>query len=118
MAKNYRPGRIGEEIKKIVSELLRDGLRDPRLSSMITINAVEVTGDYSYATVFFTVLNGTDDEKKAIIDAFINASGYIRKEIGHKMSLRHVPLLRFKYDTSLEYGMHMDKIIEDLKNEE
>ena len=56
MAKGYRPDRIGEEIRKIISDLLLHGLKDPRLNSLISITAVDVTSDYSYATVYFTVL--------------------------------------------------------------
>ena len=57
MTKGYRQGRIGEEIRKIISDLLLHGLKDPRLDSLISITAVEVTNDNSYATVYFSTLD-------------------------------------------------------------
>ncbi|MGI6765713.1 MAG: 30S ribosome-binding factor RbfA [Lentihominibacter sp.] len=120
MGKGYRQGRIGEEIRKIVSDMLLHGLKDPRLNSMISITAVEVTPDNSYATIYFSSMNlSTDTDKAAeqkadILDAFKGARGYIRKEIGHKMKLRHVPDLVFKVDNSLEYSRHIEGIISKL----
>ena len=120
MGKGHRQGRLGEEIKKIVSGLLLKDLKDPRLSAMISITAVEVTSDGSYATVYLSVL-GTDpstetaaEQQSEIIEAFNNAKGFIRREIGHQVKLRHVPELVFKIDRSMEYGRHISKIIDDL----
>lgn len=120
MGKGHRTGRLGEEIKKIISELLVRGLKDPRLSAMISVTAVEVTNDGSYATVFLSVLDLNPDEEKAekqqqdTLDALNSAKGFIRKEIGRQVKLRHVPDLIFKIDKSLEYGRHISKIINSL----
>ncbi|MDD6310996.1 MAG: 30S ribosome-binding factor RbfA [Firmicutes bacterium] len=120
MGKGYRQGRIGEEIRKIISDMLLRGLKDPRLDTMISITAVEVTNDNSYATVFFSKLGISSDpeiaqeQKQELIDAFASAKGFIRNEIAKKMKLRHVPELIFKYDTSLEYGRHIEEIISTL----
>ena len=120
MAKGYRQGRIGEEISKIIRDLLLSGLKDPALDSMISITAVDVSGDNSYATVYFSKLNlnGSDEEtadkKKELTEAFSRASGFIRKTVGEKMKLRHVPELRFKYDTSLEYGRHIEELLSNI----
>jgi ribosome-binding factor A len=120
MGKGHRTGRLGEEIKRIISELLVRGLKDPRLSAMISVTAVEVTNDGSYATVFLSVLGLNPDEEKAekqqqdTLDALNSAKGFIRKEIGRQVKLRHVPDLIFKIDKSLEYGRHISKIINSL----
>lgn len=120
MGKGHRQGRLGEEIRKIISDLLIRGLKDPRLSAMISITAVEVTSDGSYATVFLSVLGMDSDEEKAAkqqqdaLDALNGAKGFIRKEIGRQIKLRHVPELIFKIDKSMEYGRHISKIIDDL----
>ncbi len=120
MGKGYRQGRLGEEIKKIISSMLLRELKDPRLSAMISITAVEVTSDGSYATVYFSVLGsdpGSETELKQqqdTIDAFNKAKGFIRRQIGHEIKLRHVPELVFKIDKSMEYGRHISKIIEQL----
>ncbi len=120
MGKGYRQGRLGEEIRKIISELLLKELKDPRLSAMISVTAVEVTSDGSYATIYLSVLGlssaAEDMEKQQqdVIEGMNHAKGLIRKEIGHQVKLRHVPDLIFKIDRSMEYGRHIDKIINDL----
>jgi len=121
MGKNYRPGRIGEEIRRIVSEMILRELKDPRLQScMVSVTAVDVTKDHSYATVFISAVSAetVDSEdaelKKEVLAAFNSAKGFIRNEIGRELELRHVPELIFKFDTSLEYGRHMDKLIDSL----
>lgn len=120
MGKGYRQGRLGEEIRKIISELLLKELKDPRLSAMISVTAVEVTSDGSYATVYLSVLGlssaAEDMEKQQqdVIEGMNHAKGLIRKEIGRQVKLRHVPDLIFKIDRSMEYGRHIDKIINDL----
>lgn len=120
MGKGHRQGRLGEEIRKIISELLLRELKDPRLSAMISVTAVEVTNDGSYATVYVSVLGMDADEEKAALqqqetlDALASAKGFIRREIGRQIKLRHVPELIFKIDRSMEYGRHIDKIISGL----
>ena len=119
MAKGYRQGRIGEEIRKIISDMLLHGLKDPRLNSLISITVVEVTSDNSYATVYFSPIGvGSDEEVAAqqqeVLEAFEKAKGHIRSEVGKKMKLRHVPELIFKVDHSLEYGRHIEDIISKL----
>lgn len=120
MGKGHRQGRLGEEIKKIISGMLLTELKDPRLSSMISITAVEVTSDGSYATVYVSVLgldvNGETvaDQQSDALDALNNAKGFIRREVGQRIKLRHVPELIFKIDKSMEYGRHISRIIDDL----
>ncbi len=120
MGKGYRQGRLGEEIRKIISSMLLRELKDPRLSAMISITAVEVTSDGSYATVYLSVL-GQDpssetakEQQQDTLDALNKAKGFIRREIGHQIKLRHVPDLVFKIDRSMEYGRHISKIIDEL----
>lgn len=129
MGKGYRQGRLGEEIKRLIGELLLREIKDPRLSGLVSISAVEVTSDGSYATIYVTVLSGSNDEEKAkqekedVLIAFRSAKGLIKREIGKSIKLRHVPDLIFKLDSSLEYGRHISKLIsslgiENYKNEE
>jgi phosphoesterase RecJ-like protein len=120
--KNYRGGRIGEEIKRIISELLLRELKDPRFSSgMVSVTGVKAADDGTIATVYFTMLGsgvGGDvsaQEKEAILGAFASAKGLIRKEIGSRLGLRHTPDLRFQFDTSEDYGRHIESIIGTLK---
>ena len=120
MKKSYRQGRLSEEIKKIISDLLLRELKDPRLSGFVSISEVKAVRDGSFATVFVTVLGSSaqneadDNEKQDVIDAFNSAKGFIRKEIGSQLKLRHTPDLVFKIDTAEEYGRHIDRLIDDL----
>lgn len=120
MGKGYRQGRLGEEIKRLIGELLIREIKDPRLSGLVSVSAVEVTSDGSYATIYVTVLGSSTDEEKAekekedVLAAFRSAKGLIKREIGKSIKLRHVPELIFKMDTSLEYGRHITKIIDGL----
>lgn len=132
MKKSYRQGRLSEEIKKIISDLLYKELKDPRLSNgLVSITDVKATKDGSFATVYVTVLGSTSGgnekpdekelkERKDVIDAFNSAKGLIRKEIGTQLKLRHATDLVFKIDTAEEQGRHIDKLINDLgiKNDE
>ena len=113
MQKNYRSGRLGEEIRRIISELMLKELKDPRIDTMTSVTAVEVTSDNSYATVYLSVL-GDEEKKRETLDAFHHAGGFIRNHIGKSIKIKHVPELVFKIDTSLDYGMHISKIIDEL----
>ena len=117
MGKGYRQGRLGEEIRRIISEMLIHGVKDPRLSGMISLTGVEVTSDGSYATCFVSILglnqNQEERQKKAedVLAGLNSAKGLFKREIGHQIKLRHVPELIFKIDESLEYGRHISEII-------
>ncbi|OLR54708.1 ribosome-binding factor A [Hornefia porci] len=122
MGKGYRQGRIGEEIRKIISRMLLRELKDPRLSGMISITGVDVTRDNSYATCYVTILDTSGDEEKEherqaqAIEGLESARGLIRREIGKEIKLRHVPELIFKIDRSMEYGRHIDEVIRKLEH--
>ncbi len=121
MGRSHRPERLGEEIRKTVSEMLvRGDLKDPRFTGMIGISGVDVTRDGSYATLYITCLaysgkSLTEEEKKNILSAFESSQGYIRSAIGKAVKVRYVPALIFKFDESFEYGAKMDRILDDLK---
>ena len=120
MGKGYRQGRLSEEIRKIISEKLVSGVKDPRLSGMISISGVDVTSDGSYATCYVSVLGFEKDEearKQEIEDVLAgmnSAKGMFKREIGRLVKLRHIPELIFKVDESLEYGRHISQIISTL----
>jgi ribosome-binding factor A len=121
MNRSYRKDRLGEEVKKIVSELLLRDLKDPRFSGLVGISDAEATRDGSYATLYVTVPADAGGEaadakkKKEILDAFHSAKGFLRKEIGARLQLRHTPDLIFKIDGSQEYGRHIDQLFSSLE---
>lgn len=106
-----RINRISEEVRKIVSELLTRGLKDPRISSMTSITKVEVTGDLRYANIFVSVL-GDKSVKEETLEGLESAKGFIRKEIGSKLDLRYVPEPIFHLDESIEQGIYISKLID------
>lgn len=115
----HRQGRLSEEIKKSISAYLINGIKDPRLAGrIITISAVEVTTDGSYATIYVTPLVLANEDKKAVYDevimGFNKAKGLIRNKLAADIKIRYTPELIFKIDTSEDYGRHIDAIIDEL----
>ena len=123
MGKGYRQGRLGEEIRKIISEMLLREIKDPRLSNgLISLSDVEVTSDGSYATCYITYISMKKGEEavleeEEILEGLRRAKGMFKKEIGRKIKLRHIPELIFKMDHSMDYGRHIDAVIEKLGKE-
>jgi ribosome-binding factor A len=107
-----RSRRIADQIQRELADLIRLELKDPRVPELVTITGVEVSPDQSHAKVFFTVLG---DERK-IDDATAglrSAGGFLRTQLGHRMKLRVVPQLDFKYDTSVERGVRLSHLIDE-----
>ena len=122
MGRSHRPERLGEEIRKTVSEMLvRGDLKDPRFSKgMIGLSGVDVTRDGSYATLYITCLSYSgkslsEEDKKDVLSAFESSQGYIRSAVDRAVKVRHVPALIFKFDESYEYGAKMDRILDEIK---
>jgi ribosome-binding factor A len=111
---NYRSGRINEEIRKEISDIIRNEIRDPRLTAMISVTKVDVTKDLRYAKVFVSIY-GTEEDKKNSLSALKNSSSFIRREVGYRVNLRHTPEITIELDTSIEHGMHINSLIEKLK---
>ncbi len=114
---NKRINRISEEVKKVVSQLIYNGLKDPRIKEMTSITRVEVTRDLSYAKIYVSVL-GNENEKNETIEGLNNAKGYIRKEISSSIDLRHAPEPIFYLDESIEQGIYMSKLIDSLNKKD
>lgn len=103
--------RISEEVKRELGALIRSEIKDPRLPELTSITAVRVTKDLRYATVYVSVLGDENDRKNAL-EALKSASGFIRREIGRRMSLRYTPEFKFEIDRSIERGIHMSSLID------
>jgi len=110
-----RSEKLAETIHETVSSLLSRGLNDPRIG-FITITAVEVIDDLSLARIFFTVI-GEEKAKKDSEAGLNSAKGYIRKELGRVLTIRHIPELIFTYDRSQEYGNRIDTILREISRE-
>ena len=105
----YKSGRITSDIKMMLSDILRE-VKDPRVSQLLSIVKVDVSGDLSYATVYVSAIEGYDKTIESV-KALKGAAGYIRRELGARMSLRKVPELRFIADNSIEKSTEISKII-------
>lgn len=111
MAKDSpRARRIGDQIQRDLSDLIRQEVKDPRVG-LVTITEVEVAADYSHAKVFFTVL-GSEEQAQASLAGLNHAAGFLRGALFHRLQLRVVPQLHFVYDTSVEQGMRLTHLIE------
>ncbi|CAM2936924.1 30S ribosome-binding factor RbfA [Hathewaya histolytica] len=116
MAK-YRSGRLNEEIKKHVSDIIQNRIKDPRLSGLISVTNVDVTKDLSYAKVYVSIFGDEDTEKKSL-DVLKKSSGFIRTELSRNLKIRHIPEIIIENDKSLEYGMHIDSILKKMDTKE
>lgn len=114
MAK-IRVGRVGEQIKKELSQIIQTELKDPRIG-FITVTGVEATSDLSQARVYLSVL-GSEEQKEETLKALGKANGYLRSELGKRMRLRHTPELLFKFDSSIEYGSRIEGLLEEINRE-
>ena len=108
-----RIGRINEEIQKELSSLIRT-LKDPRVqNTMISITAVDTTGDLRYSKIFVSVLE--KDKSKEVIKGLKSAGGFLRREIGNRLKLRYTPELIFVEDDSITKGAQMFALLSSLK---
>ena len=111
MASN-RIGRINEEIQREMSSLIRT-VKDPRVSGMISVTAVNTTPDLKFCKVYISVLDKSDVEQ--VLKGLKSASGYLRRELGRALNLRNTPELTFVRDDSIDQGAH---ILDMLRNPE
>ena len=112
----YRIDRVSEDIKREIIAVIRE-LKDPRvMDKMLTVVRVEVSSDASYAKVYISAMEGLETAKEAV-KGLKSATGYIRREVGKRLHLRKTPELNFVADDSIEHGMNIVKIMDDLRTE-
>ena len=108
---SYRIGRINDDIKQELSAMLPT-LKDPRVRGIISITRVDTTADLRYCKVYISALDREDLGE--VVKGLKSASGYLRRELGHRMSLRYTPELQFIPDDSIDRGTKLIKMMEDL----
>lgn len=113
--KKHRSDRLEGELKKVLAEILRDDLKDPRLE-MITFTTVKVAKDLSFAKIFISHIK--EDKLEDALVALNKAKGAIRKQIGMKLQLRVVPEIAFFIDDSLSYSQKINDILKEIKSSE
>ena len=107
-----RIDRISEEVRKELSSIIRD-LKDPRIKTVVSVVNVTVTKDLKFAKAYISVF-GDEKTQKGVMDALKSASGFIRREIGHRINLRITPEFTFVLDDSIEYGAHINEVLKNL----
>ena len=113
---SFKLGRTTEDIHRELSAILRE-VKDPRVKDcLLSVVRAEVTNDLSYCTVYVSTMEGLSRTKEAV-QGLKSAAGFIRRELGRRLSLRHVPQLIFKATDSIEYGTHISKLLHDLEPE-
>ena len=113
---SVRYDRINEELKKALSEIVRE-MKDPRISPMTTILRVEATNDLKLAKVKVSVYDKSDDVRKETVAQLNRAEGFIARELGKRVAIRRIPTLKFTLDDSIEYAVHISEIINQLNSE-
>ncbi len=112
---SHRIERIDAMIQRELSVLIASKVKDRRLQEApLSITKVKTTPDLKMATVYVSILSD-DAEKKQVLEALKRASGYFRSELGKILNTHTTPALTFKIDDSVEYGMHIESILDDLK---
>ncbi|MCH6267079.1 MULTISPECIES: 30S ribosome-binding factor RbfA [Neobacillus] len=112
---SHRPNRVGEQMKKELSDIIGRKIKDPRIG-FVTVTDVQVTGDLQQAKVFISVL-GDDEQRENTLKGLAKAKGFIRSEIGHRIRLRKTPEIIFEFDESIDYGNRIETLLHDLHSD-
>ena len=115
--KTIKNTRINSEVQKEIADIIRSDIKDHRIKPMTSVTGADVTNDLKYCTVYVSVL-GNEEEAKETLEGLKNAAGFIRRELALKLNLRNTPELRFILDNSLEYGMKMSKLIDEVMHKD
>ena len=105
--------RINGEVQKELSSIIRGEIKDPRIHPMTSVMAVEVAPVLKTCKAYISVL-GNQEAKEATIRGLNSAEGYIRRQLARNLNLRNTPEIRFILDESIEYGVNMSKLIDDV----
>ena len=114
MRKNsVKNNRINGEVQRELSRIISREIKDPRISPMTSVVDVVVTPDLKFCKAYISVL-GSDEAAKAVVEGLRSAVGYIRKELARRVNLRNTPEIKFILDQSIEYGVNMSRLIDDV----
>lgn len=118
MAPPKRPDRINETILRELALILRDEIKDPRVTDVL-VSRVEVSADLSQAKIYIRNGLGNNDEatKKEMLAGLTAATGKLRRELGRAVTLRQVPNLIFRFDEGLDHALRIEQILDDIKRD-
>ncbi|MBQ1186131.1 MAG: 30S ribosome-binding factor RbfA [Clostridia bacterium] len=110
----FKINRVTSDIKLALSDILRE-VKDPRISKLLSIVKLDVSGDMSYAKVYVSAIEGKEKTEESV-KALKGAAGFIRRELGSRLKLRKVPELRFVADNSIEFSANISAIVNTFEN--
>jgi len=110
----FKNGRVTSDIQKELASLIRD-LKDPRISQLLSIVKVDVSGDLSYAKIYVSAIEGTEKTVESV-KGLKSAAGYLRRELGARLTIRKTPELRFVEDDSIAQSAKISKIIDSFSD--
>lgn len=114
MRKNsIKSTRINGEVQRVLAEIIRGEIKDPRISSMTSVVAVEVAPDLKTCKAYISVL-GDDEARSATLQGLKSAEGFIKSRLAKTINLRNTPEITFVMDQSIEYGVNMSKLIDEV----
>lgn len=107
--------RINDEILRVCATILRTEIKDPRVSTLVTVTEVDTARDLGYAKVYVSIM-GDETQKKEVLEGLKNAAGFIRRGVAASVNLRNTPELKFLIDDSLDKSLKMERLIKDANN--
>ena len=113
---NNRQGRIDEEFRRELSQIISFDLKNPNVTGMISVTRVKVTPDLKFAKVSVSILNSKNIQET--LEGLKKSAGYLRSELAKRINMRNTPELVFELDESLEYGARIDSLLNEIKNKE
>ncbi len=109
--------RINGEVQKVLSEIIRGEIKDPRISPMTSVVQVYVAPDLKTCRAYISVL-GDEEVQKNTLEGLLSAVGYIRRQLARELNLRNTPEITFILDQSIEYGVNMSRLIDEVVGSE
>ena len=113
----HRIERVNTLIRKEISELIQQQVRDPRLDDFVTVTEVSTSPDLRHAKIFVSSMSGKQEEQK-ILAVLNSAAGFLRTELARKVTLRHIPKLSFAWDDSIEHGDRILQLLDQVNTEQ
>jgi ribosome-binding factor A len=107
-----RRTRIAEQIHQELAQLIAREVKDPRIG-MVTLTSVEITADYAYATIHFTVMPSDDETIERTLEGLRRSAGFMRSQMGRRVRIHTNPQLRFVHDRSVEHGVGMSRLLDE-----
>jgi len=112
---NGRMDRINEEVRRELSEILREEVKDPRVDQhLLSVIKADTSKDLKYCKVFISIL-GDDEQRMETAKALKSAAGFIRRELAARLNLRNTPELKFVMDDSIEYSIHISQMLKEIE---